>query len=64
MSGSVKEIISFVGIALLILAMALIQFSRRKLSGWLSIIFSVLAFICLILGAIVVFFVVFSGPTM
>lgn len=61
--AEVKEIISFIGIGLLILAIALIQLSRRKLSGILSMIVSFFAYISLIIGALIVFFIVISGPT-
>lgn len=61
--AEVKEIISFVGIGLLILAIALITVSRRFLKGILSVIVSILAYMSLILGAIIVFFIVISGPT-
>ncbi|NLI68760.1 MAG: DUF2768 domain-containing protein [Bacilli bacterium] len=55
--------ISFIGIGLLILAIALITLSRKKLSGIFRFIVSFLAYVCLILGAIIVFFIVVSGPT-
>ena len=61
--AEVKEIISFVGIGLLILSIALITLSRRKLTGILQIIVSLLAYISLIIGAFIVFFIVISGPT-
>lgn len=62
-ASGLKEIISFVGIALLILAILFIQLSRRKLSGFLAGVVSFIAYLCLILGAIIVLFIVFSGPT-
>jgi len=62
-AAEIKEITSFVGIGLLIIAIALIQLSRRKLSGVLSIITSVLAYICLLVGGLIVLFIVISGPT-
>lgn len=62
-AAGLKEILSFVGIALLILAILFIQLSRRKLSGFLAGIVSLIAYLCLILGAIIVLFIVFSGPT-
>lgn len=61
--AELKEIISFVGIGLLILAIALITLSRKKLTGVFSIIVSFLAYVSLIIGALIVFFVVISGPT-
>ncbi|HLR60604.1 MAG TPA: DUF2768 family protein [Pseudogracilibacillus sp.] len=62
-AAEIKEIISFVGIALLILALGLITLSRKKLSGVLGGIVSFLAYISLIIGALIVFYVVISGPT-
>lgn len=61
--AEIKEIISFVGIGLLILALALITLSRKKLTGVFSVIVSLLAYISLIIGGFIVFFVVISGPT-
>lgn len=63
MSSGLKEIISFVGIGLLILAILFIQLSRRKLKGWVAGIVALLAYICLVIGALIVFFIVFSGPS-
>ncbi|HLR08141.1 MAG TPA: DUF2768 domain-containing protein [Bacillota bacterium] len=61
--SELKEIISFIGIALLILAIILIQLSRRKLKGWLAGIVAFLAYISLIVGGLIVMYIVFSGPT-
>jgi len=62
-AAEIKEIISFVGIGLLILAIVFIQLSRRKLTGFFSVIVSILAYICLIFGGLIVVFIVISGPT-
>lgn len=62
-AAEIKEIISFGGIGLLILAIALIQLSRRKLTGVFSVIVSVIAYICLVVGGFIVLFIVISGPT-
>lgn len=62
-AAEIKEMISFVGIGLLILAIALIQISRRKLSGIFSYIISFIAYLCLISGGLIVLYVVLSGPT-
>lgn len=62
-AAEIKEIISFIGIGLLIVAIALIQLARRKLTGVLSLIFSFIAYLCLIVGALIVFYIVISGPT-
>ncbi|WP_284141283.1 MULTISPECIES: DUF2768 domain-containing protein [unclassified Virgibacillus] len=62
-AAGMKEIISFAGIALLIIAIILIQLSRTKLNGWLAGITSVLAYLSLIFGGLIVVYIVFSGPT-
>ncbi|GGJ85720.1 hypothetical protein GCM10007063_05260 [Lentibacillus kapialis] len=55
--------ISFAGMGLLLLAMGLILLSRYKLKGIISIIVTLLAYISLIFGAIIIMYIVFSGPT-
>jgi len=62
-AAEIKEIISFVGIGLLILAIVFIQLARRKLTGVFGGIVSFIAYIFLIVGAIIVIFIVISGPT-
>lgn len=62
-AAEINEIISFIGIGLLILAMLFIQLGRRKLKGFLSFLSSLIAYICLIVGALIVFYIVLSGPT-
>ncbi|WP_099158368.1 DUF2768 domain-containing protein [Virgibacillus ndiopensis] len=59
-----KMWISFAGIILLLVAIGLILLSRHKLHGWFAGIVSLLAYICLIIGSIIIFYIVFSGPTM
>lgn len=58
-----KMYISFAGMIFLILAIGLILFSRYKLNGWVRGIVSFLAYVFLILGSIIIFYIVFSGPT-
>lgn len=58
-----KMYISFAGMILLFLAMGLIWLSRRKLKGFLAGIVSLLAYLSLVSGAIIIIFVVFTGPT-
>ncbi|MBP1969618.1 putative ferric reductase [Virgibacillus natechei] len=60
--GMLKMYISFVGIIFLVLAVGLILFSRYKLKGWLAGIVSLLAYLFLLLGALIIFYIVFSGP--
>lgn len=61
--AEINEIISFVGIGLLILAIVLIQIARRKLKGFFSAIVSIIAYVCLMVGGLIVLYIVFSGPT-
>lgn len=58
-----KMYISFAGMIFLILAIGLIVLSRLKLKGWVAGVVSFLAYICLILGAFIILYIVFSGPT-
>ncbi|MFD1038695.1 DUF2768 domain-containing protein [Virgibacillus byunsanensis] len=55
--------ISFAGMALLILSIGLILLSRYKLKGWFAGIISVLAYISLLFGGLIILYIVFSGPT-
>ncbi|WYV01283.1 DUF2768 domain-containing protein [Oceanobacillus sp. FSL H7-0719] len=58
-----KMYISFAGIILLFLAMGLIWLSRRKLKGWLAGVVSLLAYLSLVSGALIIIYIVFTGPT-
>ncbi|RIU96169.1 DUF2768 domain-containing protein [Oceanobacillus picturae] len=58
-----KMYISFAGMIFLFLAIGLILLSRYKLKGILSVIVSILAYIFLISGGLIIFYIVFSGPT-
>lgn len=62
-AAELNEIISFIGIGLLILAIVLIQLARRKLSGVIAALVSLLAYIFFIVGGILVLYIVVSGPT-
>ncbi|SFA73599.1 Protein of unknown function [Lentibacillus halodurans] len=55
--------ISFVGMGLLLVAMGLILLSRYKLKGFLSAIVSLLAYLSLLVGTVIIFYIVFNGPT-
>ncbi|MFD1065256.1 DUF2768 family protein [Oceanobacillus locisalsi] len=55
--------ISFVGMFLLILATGLIVWSRTKLKGWFGSIVTLIAYLSLVSGALIILFVTFSGPT-
>lgn len=63
MSGIMKMWVSFAGIFLLIIAVTFISLSRYKLSGWLSKTFALIAYFSLIIGGLIIFYIVFSGPT-
>jgi L-asparagine transporter-like permease len=64
MSASMLKMwISFAGMILLMLAIGLILLSRYKLKGWLAGIVSVLAYLSLIIGGLIIIYIVFSGPT-
>lgn len=58
-----KMWISFAGIFFLLLAWGLIWLGRSKLKGLLSGIVSLLAYLSLILGGLIIVYIVFSGPT-
>ncbi|MFC0014686.1 MULTISPECIES: DUF2768 domain-containing protein [Allobacillus] len=55
--------ISFGGMILLFAATGLIILARNKLSGVLRFIVSLTAYLCLVVGAIIIFYIVLSGPT-
>lgn len=61
--GMLKMYISFAGMIFLILAVGLILLSRYKLQGWVGGIVSLLAYVFLLLGGLIIFYIVFSGPT-
>lgn len=58
-----KMWISFAGIILMFLAVGLILLSRHKLNGALSIITAFIAYVCMIVGGIIIMYIVLSGPT-
>lgn len=58
-----KMYISFAGMIFLFLAMGLIYVSRRFLKGWFGALISIIAYICLFAGGIIILYVVFTGPT-
>lgn len=58
-----KMWISFGGMGALILSMVLIVLSRYKLKGILSGIVAFIAYICLIIGGIIITLVVIGGPS-
>lgn len=63
MDAMMKMWVSFAGIILLIIAVIFISLSRYKLKGWISKIVAFIAYISLIIGALIIFYIVFSGPS-
>lgn len=55
--------ISFGGMGALVLSAVLILLARHKLNGFFRVIISILAYSLLIVGSLIIFFIVFSGPT-
>lgn len=55
--------ISIAGMVFLLLSIGLILLSRYKLKGIISGIVSLLAYVCLFIGGIIIVYIVFSGPT-
>ncbi|MBM7569819.1 DUF2768 family protein [Aquibacillus albus] len=58
-----KMYISFAGIIFLLLAIGLILLSRHKLKGFFATIVALLAYLFFIVGSIIIFYIVMSGPT-
>ncbi|GAB2574464.1 DUF2768 domain-containing protein [Gracilibacillus alcaliphilus] len=58
-----KMWISFGGMGALIVAMLLILWSRYKLKGFFKFIVALIAYICLIVGGLIIILVVMSGPS-
>ncbi|MBN8234688.1 DUF2768 domain-containing protein [Halobacillus kuroshimensis] len=55
--------ISFAGIISLFLAIGLIYLSRFKLKGIFSAVTAVFAYLFMIVGGLIIFYIVLSGPT-
>lgn len=58
-----KMWISFGAMGFMFLSMISIYFSRYKLKGVFRIITALIAYVLLILSGIIIFLIVFSGPT-
>ncbi|SFK00643.1 Protein of unknown function [Halobacillus dabanensis] len=58
-----KMYISFAGIISLFLAVGLIYLSRHKLNGVLAGVVATFAYLFMIFGGIIIFYIVLSGPT-
>ncbi|MRH42393.1 DUF2768 family protein [Aquibacillus halophilus] len=55
--------ISFAGIIFMFLSIGLILFSRYKLKGIVAFVVAFLAYCFLVIGGIIIFYIVISGPT-
>lgn len=55
--------VSFGGMVLLIVAMVLIELSRRKFKGILSVLTALIAYTSFLTGGLIILYIVFSGPT-
>jgi hypothetical protein len=55
--------ISIAGMGFMFLAIVLIYLSRYKFKGVIKILTGIIAYILMILSGIIIFFIVFSGPT-
>lgn len=60
--GLIQMWISFIGIILLLVSIGLIFLGRYKLKGIFSVMVSILAYICFIVGGLIIFYIVFSVP--
>lgn len=63
MNPMMKMWVSFGGIVLLIIAITFISLSRYKLKGWISKVVAFIAYISLIVAGLIIFYIVFSGPS-
>ncbi|ASS91753.1 MAG: DUF2768 domain-containing protein [Bacillaceae bacterium] len=61
--GLMKMWIALTAMAFMFIAVFSIYLSRFKLKGFLKSITAVIAYFFMILAGIIIFFVVFSGPT-
>lgn len=60
--GLVKMWVSISGMGTMFLSIVFIYFGRYKLKGFLKGIFTILAYILMIISGILIFIVVMSGP--
>lgn len=60
--GLMKMWVSFIGIALMFIAVITIMVSRDKLKGVLKLVVTTFAYLCMITAGFIMFIVVFSGP--
>ncbi|WP_078553262.1 DUF2768 domain-containing protein [Bacillus alkalicellulosilyticus] len=55
--------ISFIGLFLMFVSAVTAIYSREKLKGVVRTIGMIVAFVCLVVSGIIVFFIVIGGPT-
>ncbi|WP_210365518.1 DUF2768 domain-containing protein [Bacillus sp. REN3] len=58
-----KMYISFAAMGSMMLSLVAIYFSRFKLKGFLKVLTAIIAYVLMIIAGLIIFFVVFSGPT-
>lgn len=58
-----KMYVSFIGMGCMIVSLFAIYLSRFKLKGFFKIVTAVIAYLLMITAGLIIFFVVFSGPT-
>lgn len=60
--GLMKMWIALASMAFMFIAVFSIYLSRFKLKGFWKLLFTIIAYIFMVLAGIIIFFVVFSGP--
>jgi hypothetical protein len=58
-----KMYVSFLGMGFMIVSLFAIYLSRFKLKGFFKVVTAVIAYLLMIMAGLIIFFVVFSGPT-
>ncbi|MDC3413059.1 DUF2768 domain-containing protein [Aquibacillus sp. 3ASR75-11] len=58
-----KMYISFAGMIFLFISIGLILLSRYKLKGIFAVVVAIFAYLFLIVGGLIIFYIVISGPT-
>lgn len=58
-----KMYVSFFGMGCMIVSLFAIYLSRFKLKGFFKIFMAIIAYVLMITAGLIIFFVVFSGPT-
>ncbi|MCM3666671.1 DUF2768 domain-containing protein [Mesobacillus subterraneus] len=58
-----KMYVSFLGMGFMIVSLFAIYLSRFKLKGFFKVVTAVIAYALMIMAGLIIFFVVFSGPT-